>query len=494
MAKKINNYREQADIIQLAHGKIPPQAVDMEEVVLGALMLEADAIEIVYNILEPQSFYKSVHQTIYSAIVSLYAENKSIDILTVTNELRKMDRLDEVGGPFYVTQLTSKVGSAAHIEEHSMYIAQAYYKREMIRMASEMERLSFDDTLDIGDLIEFAGSEYQKLSDKVFGSKKTMSFSEIVNLSVSNFYERKQLFEQGKVTGVKTPIRKLTIMTGGFQNGDLIILAARPSMGKSAFMISMAETATENDETDVALFSLEMKNTSLVDRVLCGVADIDPEKYRAGSLNDSEIMKLEEAAGFIHKRGIYIDDKSNPTILYIKNRARILKKQSVLANKKFLVMIDYLQLVDAVHEKGKLREQEVAEISKAAKGIAKDLDCPVVVLAQLNRACELRQDKRPILSDLRESGAIEQDADLVLFMYRDWYYKIEEDEAGKSTEGKGEIHIAKQRNGRIGPVFFGHNPSLTRIFDYYREDPISGSGPAESWINNFENSKNDDPF
>jgi replicative DNA helicase len=281
-------------------------------------------------------------------------------------------------------------------------------------------------------------------------------------------------------------------MTGGWQNTDLIILAARPSMGKTAVLISAA-LAASGDNTDVAIFSLEMEDVRLVDRMLVGIADIDMDRFKDGNLTDDEVKRLEEAADLIHKRNIYIDDKSNPTPQYIKNRARILKKKSDALGRKFLILTDYLQLMDSEASTNRNREQEVATISKQSKQTAKDLKCPYILLAQLSRSCESRNDKRPILSDLRESGAIEQDADLVIFIYRDWYYGIKEDEEGNSTKFKGELNIAKQRNGSIGPVFFGHNTSLTRIFDY-GQIPNETIKYVESWIQKHENSKDDGPF
>jgi len=446
-------------------GKIPPQNIEVEEAVLGAIMLDKEAIEAVYNLLRPESFYKDCNQKIYSAIISLYSENKPIDILTVTDQLRKDNLLDDVGGPFYVTQLSNKVSTSQNILYHAQIVAQSFFKREMIKASSQLGVMSFDDSVDVMEIIDFAGREFDNLSNKVFGSSKSKSFKELVNDSLDQYYKRMQLFNEGKVSGIKTSTNKLTAITSGWQNGDLIVVAARPSMGKTAVLLSEAKAASENGAY-AAIFSLEMQAVRLVDRIICGEADIDPERFRAGNLFDADIMKLEVAANAIYNRNIYIDDNSGVTIHYIKNRARIEKKKADALGIKFIILIDYLQLVDSTSDKGKNREQEVAEISKSAKGIAKELDCPVILLAQLNRSCELRAgDKRPMMSDLRESGAIEQDADLIIMLYRAAYYGFMEDQEGNSTEGKGEFIIVKQRAGRTGTVLFNHNPSLTRIFD-----------------------------
>ncbi len=475
MAKKdFNNNR--FNIVDLDLGKLPPQAVDLEEAVLGALMLDREAIDIVMPILAPEYFYKDVHQKIYSAIVKLDAESNPIDILTVTEQLRKDDCLDEVGGPFYVTMLTNKIASSAHIEFHSRMIAEKYFLREMIRISSEMSRISFESDAEIEKLIDFTSQQFDSLTTKVFGKKAGNDLSSLLRRSINEYYQRSILRQSGLVSGIKTPVRKLTEFTAGWQKGDLIIIAGRPSMGKTAVVLATLKEAAKNGEFP-AVFSLEMSGVRLVDRLLCGEANISAERFRNGELFPDEAHKMEEAAGRLIDLGIYIDDNPGVSMEYIKNKARTLKRKGQCS----MIVVDYLQLVEGSKEKGKTREQEVSEISRKAKLIAKELDVPFILLAQLNRSCELRGgDKRPNISDLRESGAIEQDADVIILLYRPEYYGFLQDADGNSTKGMGEFIIGKQRNGKVGPVFFGYNESLTRIFDYgaTEENPFTN--------NNFE--------
>jgi len=449
-------------------GKIAPQAIDMEEAVLGAIMIEKNAIDDVFPILKEKYLYKESHQHIFKAILKLHADSEPIDLLTVTESLRRADCLEEVGGPYYISQLTSKVASAANIEYHAQIILQKYLQRAFITYSTRIHQLSFDPNCDVDELMDHAGSELESIISEVFGNNSNQSYlPELLKQSLKEYDARTQLFKEGKVNGIPTPVNKLTHATNGWQNGDLIIVAGRPSMGKTAFVLACLNQAAKVNKK-VAMFSLEMSGVRLTDRMLCGEADVMPERFRAGCLNSSELNDIEKAAGRLYNLGVYIDDNSGASMDYIKNRSRILHRKGECD----LIIIDYLQLVETEKSKSKGREQEVAEMSRKAKLIAKELNVPVMLLAQLNRGLESRSDKRPMLSDLRESGSIEQDADVVILLYRAEYYGIISDDNG-STRGKGELNIAKQRNGRIGTIYFGYNESLTKIYDYMNPNDLS---------------------
>ncbi|MCF8218763.1 MAG: replicative DNA helicase [Bacteroidales bacterium] len=444
--------------------KTPPQAVDLEKAVLGAILLEKDALYIVRDKLTPNAFFKESHQKIYKAICDLDQDNEEIDVLTVQEKLG--NDLSRIGGPVYLTQLMSSIATSSHIEHHSLIILQKYAARKMIRINYEAMNMAFDLNTDINETIGHINSGTEKIIETLTKGMGTPEFKDLVLQSLQDYEEREELAKQGKVSGIRTPILNLTKMTNGFQKGDLVVLAGRPSMGKTAMALQSIGEAIEDDHHPL-LFSLEMTGVRLVDRILCMKANVSMERFRSGFLNSDEKDKIETAANNLLDKGITIDDTSGVTMEYIRSRA-IIKQKNEQCD---FIIIDYGQLVDASGMKFKSREQEVRYISQKSKQVAKDLNVPVILIMQLNRECEKRGgDKRPQLSDLRESGAIEQDADLVLLTYRPAYYGFGPEEVGykdiNSTENMGEIIVAKQRNGRVGTVKFRHNESITRIYDF----------------------------
>ena len=444
-------------------GRLQPQARDFEECVIGALLLEKRAFEIVSPILKANMFYDDRNAKIYSAIVSLDKEQKPVDMITVTGKLRELGELENTDGAHYIAQLTGKVTSSAHIEFHAKIIMQKYLAREVIRITSELQTMAFDDTEDIADVLEIAEKEINLLCENSVDSSGMKDLSGLLSESLSQMYERIEKSKTDETQGITTGLADLNRITGGWQNGELVIIAARPAMGKTAFSLHFAKSAAKSG-VPVAMFSLEMTGLSLSNRLLLSESDIvEPEKFKSGKLSELEQQSTERAAGKLWKLPIKVDDSSVTTISSIKAKARLLKKK----NQCGLIIIDYLQLTEGDDKTGN-REQEIASISRGAKKIAKELNVPVILLSQLSRKVEERADKRPQLSDLRESGAIEQDADLVIFLYRyDYYFKRPaKNTAGNEIDNHIELIIAKYREGSTGSVNATHNGSLTKIFDY----------------------------
>jgi len=436
-----------------------PQAIELEKAVIGAVLLESRSLYLVRDKLFKEVFYSDAHQMIYRAICDIDDEGGNVDMLTVQQRLG--NDLEKVGGVMYMTELLGQVTTASHIENHALILLQKYAQRQMAFKAEEIKKMAFDDTVDVDQTISFANQSIEEITNAMNNGVGVKDFYDIVNQSIDEYYERDRLAKEGKISGIPTPVRDLTKSTNGWQKGDLIILAGRPSMGKTAMALQSIAMAVENGYSPM-IFSLEMPSVRLVDRILCGKAGVDMSKFRSGYLSKDDIAKIEDSASDLMTKGITIDDKSNATMDYIRSRA-IMKNRE---NKCDMVIIDYGQLLDTSNAKAQTREQEVSMASRKAKMLAKDLNIPVMFLSQLNRGVELRQDKRPKMADLRESGGLEQDADLVLLMYRGAYYN--DMEAGERV---GEIIIAKQRNGIIGTVKFTHNESLTRIYDYDIEVP-----------------------
>jgi replicative DNA helicase len=440
-------------------GKIPPQAVDLEEAVLGAIMLESDVFDSVCEILKPESFYKEQHQKIFKAFLSLSSKNESIDILTVTEELKKLKWLEDIGGPYFINQLTSKVASAAHIEIHACIIADKYVQRELIRISMEIQQKAHDDAVDIDELLSFAIDQFDSIASDFISSEQPTTIKESIKKSLSNLLERGKLAKLGKNIGIPTPLVELNKVLGGGIRSKYILIASRPGMGKTAVALSLMKSAAEAD-VPVALFSLEMLSPEITDRLIIGESDVDADEYNNGSLPDYCWQQLELKTAKLVDLPILIDDKPksiNKICLQIKR----LHKQG----KCGMAIIDYLQLAE-LDGKSFSREQEVSQISRAIKKLQQKLEIPIIVLSQLNRQVEIRGgSKRPQLSDLRESGSLEQDADIVAFLYRAAYYNILEDEEGNSTIGIAEIDIKKHRGGRLETIKFKHNKSLTAIYD-----------------------------
>ena len=445
MAKQYSPQARKKPAIALDYGKIPPQALDLEEAVLGAIMLEKDAILSVLDILEASSFYKEAHQEIYATARQLSTEEKPIDLLTMTEELRRQDKLEAVGGAVYIAQLTSRVGSAAHLEYHARIVAQKYIQRELIRVSSDIQERAFDESSDVDDLLDYSERELLNIAEGHI-KKETVKINSLLKTAIE------QIEEAGKrddsLSGVPSGFSRLDRLTSGWQKSDLIILAARPSMGKTAFVLSMARNMAVDHSRSVAFFSLEMSSIQLVNRLIIGETQLPSDKIRTGRLENYEWEQLEYKIKDLEKAPIYVDDTPALSIFEFRAKCRRLKQKYDIQ----AVIIDYLQLMTGSKDSGS-REQEVSHISRSLKAIAKELDIPIIALSQLNRSVEMRSgNKRPQLSDLRESGAIEQDADLVIFIHRPEYYGLDVDEDGNSLKGVAEIIVAKHRNGATDDV------------------------------------------
>ncbi len=432
--------------IDLDLGRIPPQAVELEEAVLGAIMLEKDAIIEVIDILKPESFYKEEHQKIFQAIIDLSSNDKAIDILTVTEEMKKRKELDEVGGPLYITQLTGRVASAAHIDYHARIIAQKYIQRELIRVSTEIQNQAFDESIDVNDLLDFSESELFNIAQGNI-KKETIKINVLIKEAINQIEEASK--REDSLSGIPSSYTKLDRLTSGWQNSDLIIIAGRPSMGKTAFVLSMARNITIEHKKSVAFFSLEMASIQLVNRLIVMETELPSNRIRNGNLAQYEWEQLDYKIKKLVEAPIFIDDTPAISIFELRAKCRRLKRQYDID----LIVLDYLQLMTGTPDTKGNREQEVSAISRSLKGIAKELDVPVIAISQLNRSVEIRSgNKRPQLSDLRESGAIEQDADMVIFVHRPEKYGFMEDEEGNSLKGVAEIILAKHRNGPIGDV------------------------------------------
>ncbi len=441
-------------------GKVPPQAMELEQAVLGALMLEKDALTGVIEILQPESFYKDSHNRIYNAIKTLFSESEPVDMLTVTNQLKKTGELELIGGAFYITELTQKVNSAANIEYHARVILEMAIKRELISISSEIQKSAFDETTDALELLDHAGSQIFEVSDRNV-RKDYSKVGELLSRAVDEIHKKK---EKGDgLTGVPSGFTELDRVTSGWQNSDLIIMAARPGMGKTAFVLSCLRNAAIDHGVPSAIFSLEMSSVQLVNRLIAAEAELPSEKIRNGKIQEYEEEQLYAKTQALAQAPIFIDDTPGLSILELRAKSRKLKQQHDIG----LIIVDYMQLMTAdLSKKGGNREQEIASISRSLKTIAKELDVPVIALSQLSRAVETRGgDKRPQLSDLRESGSIEQDADLVSFIYRPEYYQINADEDG-GLEGLAEIIIAKHRNGSTADVKLRFIGQYTKFVDW----------------------------
>jgi replicative DNA helicase len=450
-------------------GKVPPQAVEIEEAVLGALMLEKDALTAVIDILKPESFYKEAHALIYDAIRTLFNESQPIDLLTVTNQLRKDGTLEKVGGAYAVTSLTTKVNSAANVEYHARIITEMSIKRELIRVSGEITQMAYEDTTDVFDLLDKTESSLFEISEQ--NIRKNYEDMKTIMHDALNELEARKEHKDG-LTGVPTGFSALDRVTSGWQKSDLVILAARPGMGKTAFVVSALRNAAVDFGRAVAIFSLEMSSVQLVNRLISAEAELESDKIKKGNLAEYEWQQLIHKTKNITNAPIFIDDTPALSILELRAKCRRLKSQHNIE----LIVIDYLQLMSGESSRNAgNREQEIASISRALKGLAKELDVPVIALSQLSRAVETRGgDKRPQLSDLRESGSIEQDADIVMFLYRPEYYNITEDEQGMPTTGVGQIIIAKHRNGSLEDV----NLKFIGKFTKFTDLEYSGSGDS----------------
>ncbi len=468
--------------LNIAVGRTQPSAIDIEEAVLGALMLEKDAIEVVLDILKPEAFYRPAHQKIYAVIKDIAESGESIDMLTVTQELRNRNEIAEIGGAGYIAQLSNKIASAAHIDFHARIIAQKFIQRELIRVTSDIQRQAYDNTQDVYQLLDQSEAELFSISSGTI-KKEILPIPQILDEAIELIQEAKTK----EFNGVPSGFTSIDKITQGWQKGDLVIVAARPSMGKTAFTLSMARNMAVDHNMSVAFFSLEMPSVQLVNRLIVSETEIDHITIKSGKLTDKEWQVLEEKVQKLYQAPIFIDDSPSLSIFDLSAKCRRLKAKAKLD----IIIIDYLQLMKA-EVKGGNREQEVSMISRSLKQLAKELEIPVIALAQLNRGVELRSgtQKRPMLADLRESGAIEQDADIIAFINRPERMGITEDEEGNSTKGVAEFIIAKHRNGETADVSLRFRGEFARFEEW---DSMGGAiSPNPEVIQKFSSKMNED--
>ena len=453
--------KSQPQPIDPTYGHLQPQAPDIERIVLGALMIDKDAFTIVGEILHPETFYEVRHQKIYEAIRQLNMDERPVDLLTVIEELKRMGTLDEVGGQAYIVELTAHVASSAHIEYHAHILAQKYMARLLISFASVVETKAFDETIDVNALMQETEKNLFDLSQK--NLKKDYTHIDPVVTEAINVLQ-KAAANKGDLTGLPTGYTELDKMTAGWQPSDLVIIAGRPAMGKTAFALSLAKNIAVDYNIPIAFFSLEMSDVQLGNRLISNVCEIEGRKILNGQLDATEWKRLDANVGRLQKAPIYVDDTAGMSIFELRTKARRLVREKGVK----ILMIDYLQLMNASGARFGSRQEEVSTISRSLKGLAKELNIPVLALSQLNRSVESREGdglegKRPQLSDLRESGAIEQDADMVLFVHRPEYYHIYEDAHGHDLRGLAQIIIAKHRKGATGDVLLRFRGAFTRF-------------------------------
>ena len=421
-------------------GKIPPHDIEAEQAVLGSMLADSEAVNAAVEVLKEEAFYRDDNRVIYQAIIDLYNKSEPIDILTLKDELESMNKFEQVGGYEYLASLPDKVPTTANVQKYIKIVEEKSILRNLIRTANEIIELGYNPTEDVEDIMD--GAE-KKIFD-IMQSKNQKGYSPIKDVLVESFTKLEELYNRKQhITGVPTGFSELDYKTAGLHGSELILVAARPAMGKTAFALNIATNAALRGNAPVAIFSLEMSKDQLVNRILCSEAMVDSNKVRTGKLEEDDWIKLAGAIGPLSESEIYIDDTPGISVMEIRTKCRKLKKEKKIG----LVVIDYLQLVQGSNKRIGSREQEISEISRSLKILAKEINVPVIALSQLSRAVEQRPDHRPMLSDLRESGAIEQDADIVMFLYRDDYYNKE-----SAEKDIAEVIIAKQRGGSTGTV------------------------------------------
>ena len=428
-------------------GKLPPQAVELEEAVLGAMLLEREALSTVIDILSPEAFYKEQNGRVFNAMIALFNRSEPVDILTVTQELKRTGELEIVGGAYYVSALTNRIASSANIEFHARIVAQKYLQRELIRLSTETIKVAYEDSTDVFELLD----ETTKNIFEILDSNVRKQHDKMSTLIAKAITEIESAANQKDgLLGVPSGFTAMDRITGGWQKSDLLILAARPGMGKTAFVVSMAKNAAVEFNKPVAIFSLEMSSLQLVKRLISSETEISQDKILKGNLDNHEFVQLNERIKKLAVAPLYIDDSPALSIFELRAKARRLVEN----HKVELIIIDYLQLMSGGPDGKGNREQEISQISRGLKSLAKELEIPIIALSQLSRQVENRPggSKRPQLSDLRESGAIEQDADMVMFIYRPEYYGLEVDENNEPTRGRAEVIIAKNRHGALETV------------------------------------------
>lgn len=488
-SKRSNNIQ-----IDPSLGHLPPQSISAEQTVLGALLIDADAFTLVSELLQAEMFYEPKHQKIYSAILTLNMLERPVDLVTVSDQLKKDSTFEEVGGATYLVDLSNCVASAAHVEEHARIVAQKYVARQLISYAADVENKAFDESQDIDALMQEAEGSLFELSQKNMRQDYTqidpvvMQARAIIEKASNN---------TGGITGVSTGYTDLDKVTSGWQESDLIIIAGRPAMGKTSFALSLAKNIAIDNHDPVAFFSLEMNNVQLINRIISNVCSIQGSKILNGQLSQDEWARFDNNIGKMMGAPLYVDDTPALSVFELRTKARRLVKEKGVK----LIMIDYLQLMNASGMKFNSRQEEVSTISRSLKGLAKELNIPIIALSQLSRAVEQRpgeDGKRPQLSDLRESGAIEQDADMVIFVHRPEYYHILQDANGNSLEGVALICIAKHRKGATTDVTLQFKGEYTRFANREEFDPYannSGGGTfRESALTSNSLSDNDNPL
>lgn len=440
-------------------GRIPPHDIEAEQAIIGSMLTDKDAVIAAIEILREQDFYREDNRIIYSAILNLYNRSEPIDIITLKAELKSMGKLEAVGGLEYIVQLPDRVPTTSNVEQYIKIVEEKSMLRALIKTADELITLGYDPTQEVEQVIDTA----EKKIFEVMQKKNQKGYSSMKDILIDTFTQLEQLYNQKEmITGVPTGFADLDYRTSGLHNSDLILVAARPAMGKSAFALNIATHAAVRGKVPVAIFSLEMSKEQMANRILCSEAMVDSAKVRTGKIDNEEWGKLAAASGELSEAGIYIDDTPGISVMEIRAKCRKMKLEKNIG----LVVIDYLQLVQGSNRKGGSREQEIAEISRSLKILAKEINVPVIALSQLSRAPEQRVDHRPMLSDLRESGSIEQDADIVMFLYRDDYYNEDTDK-----KNIAEVIIAKHRSGATGTVellWLGNYTKFANI-DRYRE-------------------------
>ena len=454
-----NTRRRRQQAVDNTYAHVQPQAKEIEQAVLGALMIDKDAYAVVCEMLRPDSFYEPRNQKVYQAIMELSMHENPVDVWTVTEQLAKQGDLEDVGGPGYVTELSSRVASSANIEYHARIIAQKSLARQLISFASVIETKAFDETIDVDDLMQEAEGSLFELGQR--NMKKDYTQIDPVIKSAIDVIQKAAANKDG-LTGVPTGYHKLDDITSGWQPSDLVIIAGRPAMGKTSFALSMAKNIAADYQVPMAFFSLEMSNVQLVNRLISNCCEIQGSKILNGQLLPDEWERLDKRLNNLLGAPLYIDDTPGLSVFELRTKARRLVREHGVK----IIMIDYLQLMNANGMRFSSRQEEVSTISRSLKGLAKELDIPILALSQLNRGVESREGlegKRPQLSDLRESGAIEQDADMVLFVHRPEYYHIYQDDNGRDLHGMAQIIIAKHRKGATGDVLLTFRGEYTRF-------------------------------
>ena len=494
MAKRIGKRKLTATTTTKIDGKLQPQAIELEQAVLGALMIDNESLSDAIDSLREEYFYRSEHQKIFRAIINLFNQTQPVDILTVSEELKRMGEIESVGGLAYISELTNNIASSSNTEFHARIIAEKFIKRSLISISNNIIGDAFNDSVDIFDLLNTAEEKLFTVTEGTL-RKSYDKMSTLIKGALENI-ETLRNKEDG-LSGVPSGFSYLDRITSGFQKSDLIICAARPGMGKTAFALTMTRNIAIDHNAAIGFFSLEMSAEQLVNRLIASEAELAAGKLRRGDLANHEMIQLHEKIKHLSDAPIYIDDTPALTIFELRAKARRLVKNHSVE----IIIIDYLQLMSAGGNSGN-REQEISTISRSLKGIAKELKIPVIALSQVNRGVESRTgigSKRPVLSDLRESGAIEQDADIVTFIYRPEYYKIYEWDNGDDSRGQGEIIIAKHRNGSLANVRLKFTAEFAKFseLDYFEDSFLSNNEEPSSMISmsssmNEENEKN--PF